>query len=81
VNKLNGKLQDFERGSFLHEEGLNGRPWFKHIVFASGRYTGYAGQKLPGLTEAVEDLDFKNAVKWTNILKKSVNYAAVKLSQ
>ncbi|VEU22465.1 DEKNAAC103460 [Brettanomyces naardenensis] len=54
VKRTNFWLKFYER-FFLREEGLKGRPWFKHIVFASGRYTGYSGQQLPAMLEAVED--------------------------
>lgn len=50
----NSILQFYER-HLLDDKGLNNRPWFKHVVFASGRYTGYKGQELPGLAEAIED--------------------------
>ena len=30
-------------GDLLTQEGLPGRPWFKHAIFAPGEYTGYAG--------------------------------------
>ncbi|ODV93630.1 hypothetical protein PACTADRAFT_45879 [Pachysolen tannophilus NRRL Y-2460] len=70
--KLNNlKLKYFER-NFLHDEGLINRSWYKHMIYASGRYTGYEGQSLPGLREAVEDGDFENAVKWINILLKAI---------
>jgi len=44
VRKVNTKYKYLER-SFLHAEGLDGRPWFKHVVFAPGLWTGYAGGK------------------------------------
>lgn len=55
TKRANFRLIYYER-HFLNDEGLKGRSWFKHIVYASGRYTGYAGQQLPALTEALEDL-------------------------
>lgn len=64
---VNWKLIYMER-HFLHTEGLVNRPWFKHCIFASGRYTGYAGQSLPGLREAIEDDVLQDAVKWLNTL-------------
>lgn len=42
LRKVNTKYKYFER-SFLFAEGLDERPWFKHVVFAPGRWTGYAG--------------------------------------
>lgn len=62
---------------FLYSEGLQNRPWFKHTIFASGRYTGYAGQSLPGLREAIEDGDAESALKWINIHWMSIYVAAI----
>ncbi|GME84308.1 unnamed protein product [Ambrosiozyma monospora] len=61
---VNMKLKYYER-NFVNKEGLKGkgRDWFKHIVFASGRYTGYAGQQLPALGEAIEDKDYRGFVE------------------
>lgn len=42
IRKVNTKYKYLER-SFLYEQGLDGRPWFKHVVFAPGLWTGYAG--------------------------------------
>lgn len=50
----NTVLRFYER-HLLDNEGLNDRPWYKHFVYASGRYTGYKGQELPSLAEAIED--------------------------
>lgn len=74
-NKL---LQYFER-NFLHHKGLNQREWFRHIVFASGRYTGYAGQTWPGIREAIEDEDVSRAAKWFGIAARAAKRAQVSL--
>lgn len=74
-NKL---LQYFER-NFLYVHGLYERSWFKHIVFASGRYTGYAGQTWPGIREAIEDNDIDRAVKWLGLTAKAVKRVTVLL--
>lgn len=71
IQVANWKLLNLDR-HFLHEEGLIGRPWFKHTIFASGRYTGYAGQSLPGLREAVEDDDVDNGLRWVEDLLEKV---------
>jgi len=36
------------------DPGLPGRPWFRHRIYAPGKYTGYAVKTLPGIREAVE---------------------------
>lgn len=54
VKKVNDGYKYLER-QFLHEDGLDGRSWFKHVVFAPGRWTGYSGATFPGMVEAIED--------------------------
>ncbi len=50
---INEHLQRAEQG-FLHPEGLPGRPWFRHTLYAPGLYTGYGVKTLPGIREAIE---------------------------
>jgi N-acetylated-alpha-linked acidic dipeptidase len=58
VRQVNDAYKYLER-RFLHSEGLDGRSWFKHVVFAPGIWTGYAGATFPGLVEAVDRGDRK----------------------
>lgn len=53
VRRVNDKYKYFER-QFLYQTGLDGRSWFKHVVFAPGIWTGYAGATFPGLVESVD---------------------------
>ncbi|KAI9872145.1 MAG: hypothetical protein M1830_002025, partial [Pleopsidium flavum] len=39
VKRVNDKYKYFER-QFLYADGLDGRSWFKHVVFAPGLWTG-----------------------------------------
>jgi len=34
--------------------GLPRRPWFRHLVYAPGAYTGYGVKTMPGIREALE---------------------------
>ena len=52
--RLNDALAKVER-AFLLEEGLPGRPWFKHAVYAPGLTTGYAAWPLPAIRQALEE--------------------------
>lgn len=75
IRKVNKKYQYLER-AFLHDEGLDGRSWFKHVVFAPGLWTGYAGATWPGLVESVQRGDDK-ALRWwvdvgTHAVKKAI---------
>jgi N-acetylated-alpha-linked acidic dipeptidase len=43
--------------ALLAQEGLAGRPWFKHTVYAPGSYAGYAAEALPGVSESLDRND------------------------
>jgi N-acetylated-alpha-linked acidic dipeptidase len=40
--------------ALTRDEGLHGRPWFRHYVYAPGFYTGYGVKTLPAVREAIE---------------------------
>ena len=50
---LNALLKGVEH-SMLLEAGLPRRPWYKHLIYAPGFYTGYGVKTLPGVREAIE---------------------------
>lgn len=75
---LNYKLRFLER-MFLHEEGLEGRPWFKHVVYAAGRDTGYEGFAFPGLKEALDDDDPVAFGKWLRIIGRTIKHLEKRL--
>ena len=60
IRGVNGKYKGIER-AFLYQPGLDGRDWFKHVVFAPGIWTGYSGATYPGLVESLEAGDVENA--------------------
>jgi N-acetylated-alpha-linked acidic dipeptidase len=51
---LNDAISAVER-SFLLGDGLPGRPWFKHAIYAPGLTTGYASWPLPMVRQAIEE--------------------------
>jgi N-acetylated-alpha-linked acidic dipeptidase len=57
-------------GNWLNPDGIPGRPWFKHILYAA-RYT-YAHLELPGLTEAIERGDWKAAAEQGKIIEDAL---------
>ncbi|KAL5612301.1 hypothetical protein BROUX41_000164 [Berkeleyomyces rouxiae] len=65
--RTNYRYKVLER-AFLFEEGLDGREWFKHVVFAPGLWTGYSGAVFPGLAESIDANNFANAVRWAEII-------------
>ena len=52
--KVNDLLSQVER-AFLLSEGLPGRPWFKHAIYAPGVTTGYGAWPFPAIREAIEE--------------------------
>jgi N-acetylated-alpha-linked acidic dipeptidase len=77
ITAVNDKYKFLER-QFLYAPGLDKRNWFKHVVYAPGRWTGYAGAVFPGLVESVEDDDKENFGKWKSVIVERVK-AAVEL--
>ena len=60
ARQVNNRYKGLER-EFLYQKGLDKRSWFKHVVYAPGYWTGYAGVTFPGLRESLEDGDAENA--------------------
>jgi N-acetylated-alpha-linked acidic dipeptidase len=53
VAAANAAIRAVER-AMTRPEGLPGRPWFRHYVYAPGFYTGYDVKTLPAVREAIE---------------------------
>ena len=58
--ELNAILYKSER-HLLQQKGLPRRPWYQHLVYAPGYYTGYGVKTLPGIREGVEERHWKEA--------------------
>ena len=58
--KVNAVLQKAE-AALLLPEGLPGRDWYRHQIYAPGLYTGYEAKTLPGVREAVEAQHYEEA--------------------
>jgi N-acetylated-alpha-linked acidic dipeptidase len=51
--RINLALLQTER-ALTNADGLPGRPWFKHQLYAPGFYTGYGVKTVPAVREAIE---------------------------
>ena len=64
----------------LSSSGLPRRPWYRHTIYAPGFYTGYGVKTLPGIREAIEQRDWKEAQDQIEIagtvLRKFSDYLA-----
>jgi N-acetylated-alpha-linked acidic dipeptidase len=55
------------------EVGLPGRPWYKNLVYAPGRFTGYEAKTLPGVREAIEDRRWADANRYAKLTADVLN--------
>ena len=51
--KADTMLMGTER-AFIDPNGLPNRPWYEHMLYAPGLYTGYGVKTLPAVREAIE---------------------------
>ncbi|KAK1059425.1 hypothetical protein LTR74_012649 [Friedmanniomyces endolithicus] len=75
ARSINTKYKLLER-QFLYAPGLDSRNWFKHVVFAPGLWTGYAGATFPGIVEALEEGNRTGVGKWVGIVGGRVEGAS-----
>ncbi len=57
---LNAPLIQSER-KLTNPEGLPGRPWYRHEIYAPGVYTGYGVKTMPAIREAIEQKKWRMA--------------------
>ena len=74
-NEVNAILLSVER-SLTSIEGLPRRPWFRHLLYAPGFYTGYGVKTIPGVREAIEQSDWKEAEAEVGRVSERLNAAA-----
>jgi N-acetylated-alpha-linked acidic dipeptidase len=63
--RANAALRGAEQ-ALLGRDGLPGRPWYRHLIYAPGLYTGYGAKTLPGVREAVEERRWAEVAEYTN---------------
>ena len=77
---INQQLIQLER-TMTREEGLPGRPWFRHHIYAPGYYTGYGVKTLPGVREAIEQREWDEVETQVNILAEVLHEVALAIDQ
>jgi N-acetylated-alpha-linked acidic dipeptidase len=73
--RLNQALRGAERALLL-PQGLPHRPWFRHVIYAPGEYTGYAAVVIPGVNEALDKGDSERARQQLAALTAALERAA-----
>jgi N-acetylated-alpha-linked acidic dipeptidase len=75
MRPLNQKLRATE-AALIYDGGLPHRPWFKHVIFDPGEYTGYAAVVIPGVNEGIDAEDVARTNQQMQILTAALNRAA-----
>jgi N-acetylated-alpha-linked acidic dipeptidase len=60
AKSVNQRLIQAER-ALTSTEGLKNRPWYVHMLYAPGFYTGYGVKTIPGVREAIEQGQWQDA--------------------
>jgi N-acetylated-alpha-linked acidic dipeptidase len=72
---LNDQLIQAER-MLTSPDGLPKRPWYRHLVYAPGLYTGYGVKTLPGAREAIELKQWSDAEREIGRIAAAFNRTA-----
>ncbi|TAF52616.1 MAG: M28 family peptidase [Sphingobacteriia bacterium] len=79
-NNRNTQLYRAEQ-SLLSSTGLPRRSWYKHVLYAPGFYTGYGVKTLPGIREALEQHNWKEAQEQVVVVAAQVETLANRLNK
>ncbi|XP_078349184.1 putative N-acetylated-alpha-linked acidic dipeptidase isoform X2 [Oculina patagonica] len=74
LRMANDRLMQIER-AFINPQGLPGRPYMRHVVFAPSAHNAYAGSSFPGLVDALYSVQLLNVKDW-ELVKKELSVAA-----
>jgi N-acetylated-alpha-linked acidic dipeptidase len=80
AGELNRTLVLVEQ-DLLAPQGLPGRPWYKHTIFAPGTYAGYAPTVMPGVSEALDRNDAAILRSESDSLAAALRRAAARLDE
>ncbi|HXZ13305.1 MAG TPA: M28 family metallopeptidase [Candidatus Sulfotelmatobacter sp.] len=78
--RINRALASVEQ-ALLAPEGLAGRPWFKHTIYAPGSYAGYAAVVMPGVAEALDRRDSATLARESAALAAALSRAAARVDE
>src|SRR5256884_3161145 len=78
--RLNDLLQGMEQ-TLTYSKGLPGREWYRHMIYAPGRHTGYGVKTLPGVREAIEQRDWPEAEQYMSVIAGVLNAYSERLDE
>jgi len=81
---IKAKLIDLARQTeqaLVVDVGLPGRDWYKNLIYAPGRNTGYAAKTLPGVREAIEEERWADVDRYAALTGAALDAYADKLDE
>ncbi len=78
--EINQLLYTSER-LLTRDAGLQGRPWYKHFLYAPGFYTGYGVKTIPGVREAIEQREYARVDPQIEIAAEVLNRMAERIER
>ena len=73
-------LKDVER-TMTSAEGLPKRPWYRHLLYAPGYYTGYGVKTMPAAREAIEQKQWVEAEREMGRVAAALEAAATAVNR
>ena len=59
----------------IEPAGLPDRPWYRHVIYAPGLYTGYGVKTIPGVREAIDASNFTRAAEQAQVVIRALQRA------
>lgn len=76
----NALLRDVER-TLTSPQGLPLRPWYRHLLYAPGYYTGYGVKTMPAAREAIEQRQWADAEREMGRVAAALSAAAAQVDR
>src|ERR1700722_19588015 len=70
--QLDQVLQGLEQ-TLMSDEGLPGRTWYRHLLYAPGMFTGYGVKTMPTVREAIEEEHWDQAGQYIPITAHAID--------
>ncbi|KAJ8323417.1 Vacuolar protein sorting-associated protein 70 [Batrachochytrium dendrobatidis] len=79
AKKLN-KILGFGERAFINKDGIPGRSWYKHVVYAPGEWSGYGAEMFPAIHEAIRAHNETRVLNAIAVASHQIQQAAEMLS-
>ena len=63
------------------EEGLPGRNWYRHYIYAPGFYTGYGVKTIPAVREAIEQRNYDEVEKQISLSAEVISKVTLRINR